>query len=293
MKLKYNIIALLLVTLLTACTTDIELNLKGAAPELVVEGTITTDTLAHNISLKKTADYFSNNAAEVISGANVTLCDGLNTITLAETDLKKGNYQTPVNYFGVVGRTYTLTIDNVDVNGDGVIERYTASCPIGTKVPIDSIDVKKARLFQSDMWALKAWLQDPVDETNYYLVRNYLNDKLVSDSIPEWGVTEDEMFNGKYLNEETMMFFSSTKTDEKLVKGDKVTLEGCSITKDYMAYIQEVQIEDRGRNPLFGGQPANIRTNIKQVLPVDGKNSPHGYFAAYSVSWVETVYDGE
>jgi len=293
MKLKYNIIALLLASLLTACTTDMELNLKGAAPELVVEGTITTDTLAHNVSLKKTADYFSNNAAEVISGATVTLSDGLTTITLAEVELKKGNYQTPANYFGVVGRTYTLTIDNVDVNGDGLIERYTASCPIATKVPVDSIDGKKARLFQSDMWAIKAWVQDPEDETNHYLVRNYKNDKLVSDSIPEWGVTDDEFYNGKYLKDETIMYFSSTKEDEKLVKGDKVTLEWCSITKDYQAYIQEVQEEFRGRNPLFGGQPANIRTNIKQLLPVDGKNSAHGYFAAYSVSWAETVYDGE
>jgi len=293
MKLKYNILTLLLATAFTACTTDIELDLKGAAPELVVEGVITTDTLAHFISLKKTADYFSNNAAESISGATVTIDDGQTTITLVEEELKKGIYQTPVNYFGVVGRTYTLTIDKVDVNNDGVIESYTASCPIVSAIHIDSIAVVKANLFNSEMWAVKAWIQDPADETNRYLIRNYRNDKLVSDSIPEWGVTDDEFFDGKYLRAETFSFFSSTKNDEKLQNGDKVTLEVCAITKEYMAFIEEVQIEYRGRNPLFGGQPANIRTNIKQVLPVNGKNCAHGYFAAYSVSWTKTVYDGE
>jgi len=292
MKFNYIIAGLLLATLFTACTTDITIDLKGTTPELVVEGAITTDTMAHNISLKKTSAYFSNLPAEVITGAIVTLSDGVSTITLAEEDQKKGNYQTPANYYGVAGRTYTLTIDNVDVNADGVKESYTASCPINRTVTVDSIEVKKERLFQTDMWALKASFQDPAGESNYYLVRNYRNNVSVSDSIQEWGITGDEFFNGKYLISETMMYFSSTKKDEVLLKGDTVTLELCAITKDYMEYIQEAQDEFRGRNPLFGGQPANIRTNIKQLLPVNGSGNPHGYFAAYSVSWTNKVYNG-
>jgi hypothetical protein len=292
MKIKYNIVALLLVTMFTACTTDMSIDLKGVSPELVVEGAITTDTMAHSISLKKTSDYFSNQAAEVVSGATVTLSDGQNTIILAE-NAKKGIYQTPSNYYGVVGRTYTLTIDNVDMSGDGVKERYTASCPICTAVPVDSIDVRKERIFQKDMWALKTCFQDPPMEKNYYMCRNYKNDKCVSDSIQEWGVTADDFYNGKYLIDETFMYFSDSKIDEKLQKGDKITFELCAITKDYMDYVFEAQDEFWGRNPLFGGQPANIRTNIKQLLPVDGKAKPHGYFAAYSVSWATTVYNGD
>jgi hypothetical protein len=291
MKLKYNVLALLVATTFIACTTDINLDLKGTTPELVVEGVITTDTMAHSIQLKKTANYFSNQQADVVSGATVTLSDGQNMITLTEDNSKKGSYRTPVNYYGVVGRTYTLTIDNVDVNGDNVKERYAASCSINAPYRIDSIDVKKARLFQKDMWAVKTWMQDPAG-SNYYLIRGYRNDKLVSDSIQEWGVTDDEFFNGKYMIDETFIYFSADKKDEQLQQGDKVTLELCSITKDYMEYIQEAQDEFWGRNPLFGGQPANIRTNIKQLLPVDGNAKPHGYFAAYSVSWAKTVYDG-
>ena len=292
MKINKILAGIILAILFSSCTTDITLNLDGATPELVVEGVITTDTMAHSIHLKKTSHYFSNLPAEAISGATVSLSDGLTTITLLEAELNKGIYRTPSNYYGVEGRTYTLTIDNVDVNIDGVNERYSASCPMSRIIPIDSIEVKKERLFQNDMWAIKAWFQDPAGESNYYLVRNYKNDSSVSDSIQEWGITDNEFFKGKYLMGETMMYFSSTKKDEKLQTGDKVTLELCSITKDYMGYIKEAQEEFMGRNPLFGGQPANIRTNIKQLLPLKGKAIPHGYFAAYSVFRANTIYNG-
>jgi len=293
MKPTFNILIVLVVLMFTACTTDITLNLKGTAPELVVDGVITTDTTVHIIQLKKTAGYFSNQAAEMVSGATVTLNDGLKTITLPESDSYKGVYQTPADYYGVAGRTYTLTIDNVDVNGDGIKEEYMASCPIKAVAHIDSVDVKKEWLFQTNMWAVKAWLQDPPVENNYYLIKTYRNDRLVTDSIQKWGVTNDEFFNGKYLVGETFSYFSGTEKSEKLKSGDIIELQLCGITKDYMEFIQEVQTEFWGRNPLFGGQPANIRTNIKQILPVNGTNNPHGYFAAYSMTRGKTVYDGQ
>ncbi len=276
MKLKYNLFILSAASLFAACTTDLNLDLKGTTPELVVEGAMTTDAMAHPVVLKKTSNYFSNTAPSMVSGAVVRLNDGLTTITLAEDAVKKGVYLTPATYAGVIGRTYTLTIDNVDVNADGVKESYTASCLISTIIKLDSIDVVQSRFFQTDMWAVKAWVLDPANETNYYLIRNYKNDKLISDSIQEWQVTNDEFFNGKYMINETFSYFSSDKPDEKLVVGDRVTLELCSVTKDYMEYIQQAQEEFYGRNPLFGGQPANIRTNIKQVLPANSKTSPHG-----------------
>lgn len=292
MKHTFYIIIVLLATLFTACTTDINLNLQGTTPELVVEGSITNDVMAHVIQLKKTANYFSNEAAEMVSGATVTLNDGFKTITLTENASDKGNYLTPADFFGVVGRTYTLTIDNVDVNGDGVKEEYTASCLMNSVPHIDSLDVKKEWIFQTNMWAVKIWMQDPADETNYYLIKTYCNNKLISDSIQKWGISTDEYYNGKYLVGETFAYFSTRKNNEKLKTGDRVMLELSGITKDYYDFINEAQTEYNGRNPLFGGQPANIRTNIKQVLPVNGTNNPHGYFSAYSVTRAETVYDG-
>lgn len=292
MRIKFNIVAIIVATILTACTTDIALDLKNTTPELVVEGAVTSDTLAHVIQLKKTAAYFSNQSAEMISGATVTLDDGVSKITLIEDAINKGNYQTPVTYHGVAGRTYTLTIDNIDVNADGIKEQYTATTKMNAVSHIDSIMVKKERIFQSDMWAVKASIQDPENERNYYRVRSYKNNKLTTDSIQEWGVTDDEFFNGKYLINERMIYLSGSKKDEKLKSGDLIMLEMSGITKEYKEFIEQAQSEFWGRNPMFGGQPANIITNIKQTLPLNGKNNPHGYFAAYSISRAKTVYDG-
>jgi hypothetical protein len=290
MQIKHIILSGLLATLFVSCTTDIAIDLNTVAPELVVDGAISTDTIVHTIYLKKTSNYFSNEAANVVSGATVTLNDGISTVTLQEDVSVKGAYHTAATYFGVVGRTYTLTIDNVDVNGDGEKERYTASCPLNAVPAIDAIAVVKGQLFYHDVWPVKLWMQDPPNVSNYYLIREYRNNVCVSDSIDEWGITSDEFFDGVYLNNETIMYFSSHKQDEMLVNGDKISLEVCGITKDYLNFIQEVKDEYRGRNPLFGGQPANIRTNIRQVLPTNATGSPRGYFAAYATSWAKTVY---
>lgn len=40
-------------------------------------------------------------------------------------------------------------------------------------------------------------MQEPANETNYYLLCNYKNDILVSDSIQEWGIMSDNLTNGK------------------------------------------------------------------------------------------------
>ena len=72
--------------------------------------------------------------------------------------------------------------------------------------------------------------------------------------------------------------------------GDKVGLEVCGISKDYYDFIRDIKQESSERNPLFGGQPANVRTNIKQILPVGVTGNPRGYFAAYSISRAQTVF---
>jgi hypothetical protein len=290
MQFKFYILAFLIGCALTACTTEIDIHLNVVSAELVVEGAITTDTTTHVVYLKKTADYFSNKSAEVVSGAKVTVSDGTTQITLVEDISHKGAYQTPSNYYGVVGKTYTLTVSNVDIDGDGVSETYSASSVISTKPPLEKIAVKKTKIFNKDMWAVKIWMQEPANEKNYYMGLTYKNNVCTTDSIQEVGKTSDEFFDGAYLKDETFMYFSSEKSDEILQNGDVIMFEICGITKDYFGFLKEAEEEFRGRNPLFGGQPANIRTNIKQVLPVGGKASPRGYFAAYSVSRAKTVY---
>ncbi len=283
------------IALFSSCTEEIKIDLGSSEPELIVEGSITTDTMAHEIRLTKSANYFSNQEAEGISGAEVIISDGINEIILNESPVKQGSYFTSSDYFGTVGRTYTLTIKNVDINNNGTIETYTSSCVLNAVPPIDSMSVEKKKVFFQDAFAVRVSMQEPANVNNYYLFRIWKNNVCVSDSINEWGITDDEFFSGKYLvNESVMYLFPEEKPDEKLMDGDFIKVEMCGITKDYMSFINEVDEEYRGQNPLFGGQPANIRTNIKQIFPesINGKGA-QGYFAAYAVVWKETIYTSE
>lgn len=288
---KYIYIALASVAF-ASCTQDIDINLDSAEPELVVEGVVTTDTTTHTIYLKKTAEYFSNKPAEVISGATVTLSDGTSTITLYEDPSKKGAYHTPADYYGVVGRTYTLKISNIDINSDGVKEEFQATSTIPTKYQVDKISVNKERSFGSDRWLVNVWMQDPQNERNYYLLKAYRNDTCVTDSMQLWGIASDEIFKGYYLDNVRMISLEDIPS-QRLQNNDKVTLEVSGISEDYMYFINDVILEYWGRNPLFGGQPANVRTNIKQTSPAGETQKAHGFFAAYSTARASTIYKKE
>jgi hypothetical protein len=290
MRLNYYISAIISVLTLVACTTDIDIKLDGATPSLVVDGCVTTDTVAHKVFLKKTADYFSNKAASVVSGATVTLNDGTTTITLAEDPSVKGSYKTPSNYYGVVNRTYTLTITNIDIDGDGVKETYEANCQIASRPLLERISVEKTEIFNKDMWAVKVWGKSQANEKNYYMGKLYKNNVCVSDSIQEWGMSNDEFIKDTYLNGITYMYFSSDKKDEILHDNDLIEFEFSGVTEDYKRFVDEAAAEFWGRNPLFGGQPSNIRTNVRLISPSGVSTSPHGYFAAYSIARASVVY---
>ncbi len=289
MRLKIYFFIAIVAIALHSCTKDIDVNLGSVAPELVVEGVINTDTTTHTVYLKKTAEYFANKPSEAVSGATVTLSDGFTVITLAENPNKKGAYITPSNYYGVVGRTYSLKITNVDINGDGTVETYEASSTIPTKYQVDQIGVNKDRSFGSDHWIVNVWMQDPPKEKNYYMIKAYRNDTCVTDSIQLWMFTNDVIFDGFYLTNFRMIRLDDI-TSQRLKNNDKVTLEVNGITEDYLNFINDCFYEFWGRNPLFGGQPANIRTNIKQTAPAGNEQKAHGFFAAYSTARGSTIY---
>lgn len=255
-----------------------------------MEGCITTDTTAQEVRLTTTAPYFCNHPSPAVSGAIVTLNDGTNTVTLKEDSLKKGVYKTLPNYYGVAGRLYTLTIGGIDVDGDSHYETYLAASYMNAAPPLEKIQVKKKIIFYENVWTVNVWMQDPEAVSNYYLPKIYKNQVYVSDTITEWHVSRDELFNGCYLQDRAIAYIVPANKEEKIYPNDTILLELCAITQDYYSFIKEMQAEYRGSNPLFGGHPSNIRSNVRLLSPSGSASVPHGYFAAYSISRAQTVY---
>jgi hypothetical protein len=269
---------------LCQCTERIEIEVDSSYTRLVVEGYISTDTLQHSVRLTTTSDYFYNQPAPDVTGAIVTISDGDSTTYLSESEDHPGLYLTHSGYYGIPGKTYTLTVSHVDVNKDGVYEEYTASSELRPINKVDSIQLEPLtgnyyNLFQILVFALDPPVKD------FYAFKVLKNRILLTDSLQELIVEDDIFFNGNYIYGAPSQFLDQTKKDEIIKPGDTVTFEINGITEEYYNFILEAQSEIFYQTPMFSGPPANISSNIS--------NGAIGFFTAYSVDRCSIVYKGE
>lgn len=261
---------------LTSCTEKIELDLDTSSIRLVVEGNLTDQPGPHKVRLATTAPYYAEGLLPVVAGADVTLSDGDTVIVLTEE--QPGDYYTSAGFQGIPGHTYTLTIVlDEEIAGE---KRYTAVAPMPLKVVTDSCSVK----YEPDMfkggWQIRWYAQDPIGP-NAYLFRAWRNGVLETDSLRRWTAFDDQFFDGNYTMGIGVIFFFKSR-DQFIYPGDSIALEVCSVSVDYQWFIQNLRNEVRPRNPLFAPPPANVPGNIS--------NGGLGYFAAYPVQFVGTVY---
>jgi len=281
-KILNLLILLLMAMTLIRCAEKIDLKLNSSYERLVVDGDFTTDLKNQTIKLTKSADYFSNAPAPVITGANITISDGTNVLPLTETS--PGVYQTNV-IAGQEGKTYTLNIDNVEIGGKK--SNYTASSIMINAWLIDSITFAKYN-FPDAMarvpspspdkmfdYIIKGWGLEPATPGNYYFWRYYRNRVLQSDTLSKCLYTDDGPVNGKYIYGMPMFNINANV-------GDTIMVETRSITKNYYDFLIGVMFEMNGSgDPIFGGPPANIKGNIN--------NGAIGFFNVCNVTYISAV----
>jgi hypothetical protein len=282
MKSILKIFAGLTLLILTtyACTERIEIELdRQEFARIVVEGAISTDTMAHKVVLSYTADYFENNPPEPVSGAAVTITTNTDAFTLTETPPNSGIYLTEPDVYGEVGKIYNLQISlQEELGGASVFEASSYIHPINE---LDSIALK----FHEDwgregFWEVKCYVLDPPTE-DFYMFQTLINGKMITDSVSLLFVVDDLLYNGNYTNGIGVNFLDQTKDFELLYPGDTVTLRASRISKEYAEFLWKIQEEISYQNPLFSGPPANVYGNIS--------NGGFGFFAAYSSSYASAV----
>ena len=274
MKPRY-FYTLLAAFLATACTEEIDLPLKSQGTRmLVVEGQITSDTTAHQIKLSYTSDYYETGGSEV-EGAGVTVSDGTSTWQLTEDPQEKGLFKTADDFYGIPGRTYRLTITGIDSDEDGEPETYTSESTMPSLPVVDSIRVAVVHKFYTDVLQISYYSQDDPAPDDAYLYRASINNFMVTDSLDEWGFTDDRLFNGQKIEDEPVFYLDQEIEQYKVKDGDKIMMETSHIPHEYYLYLNDALYEFWGSDP-FGGNPANIRTNIS------GPRKAWGFFAAYA-----------
>jgi hypothetical protein len=277
MKKLFIIPAILLI--LASCTERIDIELDETYTRLVVYGTITTDTSTHYVELSATTSYYYNEAPPPVTGASVEISDDEgNLFELTETE--PGKYATSPLFAAVPGRTYTLQIELAEeINGH---KDYTAVSRLNAIYPIDSIGlVSQPDWGEKGFYEVTCYYQDPPSK-DFYMFNIYKNGKLLTDTINDRAVTNDDFFNGNYTNGIGVGYLDQSNENEVLHAGDVVTFQGCSISEDYYNFVITLQSETGFQTPLFSGPPANVKGNIN--------NGAVGFFEAYGVSYSSKVF---
>jgi hypothetical protein len=291
--LKYIFIFLSIV-LIAACRDKIDITVGSTYTRLVINGTITTDTMSHKVTLTKTADYFSDKPTVPVSNALVYITDGKDTFNLIESLANPGEYLTTPNVYGIAGHTYNLNIKNVNI-GNGQSE-YIASSHLPPISKIDSFTIIPATQQRGPAnekeWEVDLYAKDPAETKDFYLFKVYYNNVLLSDTLDKLTWTNDDLFNGNSTNGVSLYYITNSYRKQQgllYIKGgiktqDKITLELDGINEDYFNFISQMQTQYQGSNPIFGGPPANAANN---VLP---KDKAVGFFAAYSSVKKSIIY---
>lgn len=264
-----------------SCTERMDISLDSTYTHLVVDAEITTDTMAHCVHLANSADYFYNQELSPVTGADVKVTDGTDTLDFTEKSETPGYYYSPSDFYGIAGRTYTLLINNIDINADGETEKYYATSYLPPVATPDSINVLKAKVSYFD-YEIMFYGQDPADTHDYYMFKLRRNNVMLTDTLTEASYSDDEMYNGLYLSNISVYSLFKSNQDQNIVAGDTLTLEFSGITKGYFKFLDELRAETQGSSPM-GGQPANLSTNFNDADMVSG------FFSAYSIKRVSHI----
>jgi len=243
-----------------------DLNEQGF-DRMVVEGAITDQVKRHEVRLTKTTSFFEDEKPPAISGALVTISNGVDSWSLAEDTSDLGLYYTPDSAYGTPGLHHDLTIIY-----DG--ETFVATDYMPTVAAIDSIHVAFVPDEEGDggFWPVDISFTEPAGEGDLYRWRVLINGVSDNDSIKFVRVLDDFLLDGSTLTDFRVDGFP----EEYIEVGDTITVEQLSLSQVHFDFIEAIQEQTQDQGGLFSPPPANIPTNIS--------GSALGFFSASAVS---------
>ena len=259
--MKNIIFASLAALMVASCAEDIDLNLSSEKPRLVVDGHLADIESPYNfIRLTLSAPYFSNKEPEAVSDARVSVHDGTKEMIFEEDAEHKGYYRAPQGFRAINGATYKLKITDIDPDGDGIDDIFTAESYAPENAKMDSIVCEYDKVLE--LYNVRFYSYEDTSIANYYIYGISYCDSLVSDSYLKVGYTDDEMFESDYCWGATLCQFTDDDIIGKVHNGDKVTLHVASITKEFYEFFKGMYDIAYGSNPMFSSAPANAPGNI-------------------------------
>lgn len=253
-----SLLALMLTTV--SCTKVIEIELKDADRQYVIEGAVYEGVDSAMVRVSRTTSYFDSSQPEVITDAVVKLTMPDNSI-ITMSHIGNGIYKAS----GLTVPTESTYQLQVDVAG----KMFTASSYMKPSMPLDTLEYEfQEGIFGGD------------DGYNVFLV--------FQDEIGKDFYRIQSTVNGVLLNKpEDLLVIDDNLNDGNLIRipvfthlyeaGDTVIAELNSLDSDLYEFYQtfgEAAAEDAG-SP-FNAAPSNPETNIK--------GGALGVFGAFTIS---------
>lgn len=272
---------------ITSCTKEVKIDIPGFKEQLVIDGSIETNTRAI-VFLSSSKDIYSPTDINsylngFVSGAIVTVSNGTITDTLSEicTDnLPAGFESIAAEFFGLpieqlinlhlcayvslgmigeVGKTYSL---NVLHNG----KTYSASTKIESAAPLDDLFWKEQTSLPGYGFSWAKISDSPISGDAYRWEVKKVNDLFYSKPFQPFN--DDRFYNGltfEFSIENPMSFKDSTIEDKYrgfYKFGDTIVVKFSKLgKKEYQFYEKKYNQIYSAANPF--ATPTNVPTNIE------------------------------
>ncbi len=269
----------LLAILLISCEEATKLDLRQTPPRIVIEGLVTNKPGFQSVKVSRSSEFYSSGKTPRVENAIVTVSDDAGQkFSFVHNPNNHpdslGIYVPEPGFAGIVGRTYTLT---VEVDG----EVYEGSDKLYDVIPIDSLkfqvneDEKKDPKEPGKIYEVLMYAREPQDEENYYLFKFYRNDSLKVYNPTDIYFTEDDLLAEKIDGVPSPVYYGSN---------DTARIEVYSLTrKGYVFYNDLSIILTNDGGGMFGPIPASPRTNLT--------NGALGFFQVSAVQDKETYIE--
>jgi len=244
------------VLFIAACKKVIQVDLKSAEPQLVIEGEVTNGPAPYYVRISRTVDFSAPNDYPPVTNAFVRLTDTTNGISDSMVQVDPGLYRSH-EVGGVPHHTYLLQVDM-----DG--KEYTAFSTMPGIVRLDSVTfTQNIGVDNKTEINAVAGFQDPKGAGNYYQFIEVVNGR----QIPDIFVFEDRLSDGKYIS------YPLYNDSAYLQPGDTLTMTmNCIDKKSYNYFFTLMSVA--GSNNFQSATPANPVSNIS--------GGALGYFSAHT-----------
>lgn len=267
-----RILLLWIVFSVFGCIEQIDLSeINGATSgRIVVEGTITNEMKSHLVKLTRTNVAIPDTAAEAVSGAVVTINDGLATYLLQEIDTLPGIYVTGENVQGEIGKTYTLSVQS-----DGQL--YTASSTMQPVTPFSS---------EKEIFRAPNRIENPIpDNFDIFEVQfpkvHYgvaKPSKVLYYAVEPVNNTLRSAFHYEFPGVDPQGFLLNFQGQNERIfveDGTEIYQFKYSMTDEHYEFMRAVYAQTYFKGGLFDRIPANVPTNLN--------NGALGFFEASAV----------